>query len=114
MNNQSQIICSFIIALSILGLSLLSQKTPGLASNEHTAPIDDGARHLRGLESKNSADWDFALEEKNQKQTDYQLSIYEQNFRIVEQKQPEWRNTGEQSNYSVLVDLNDLIQEQAP
>ena len=105
MNNQSKIIVGFIIALSVLGLSTLTQKTQVLVSNEPTVPRDDGARHLGGLESKNSADWDYAAEEENQQQTDYQLRIYEPDAGIVEQKEPEWEKTGEQPNYPVLVDF---------
>ncbi|MDJ0687258.1 MAG: hypothetical protein QNJ41_01995 [Xenococcaceae cyanobacterium MO_188.B32] len=112
MNNQSKIIVGFMIAFSVLGLSTFAKESPTLANNEPTAPIDDGARHLRGLETKNSADWNFAIEEENQQQTDYQLRIYEPEVRIVEQKEPEWRNTGEQPNYSVLVDVYDFTEEE--
>ena len=112
MNNQSKIIVGFMIAFSVLGLSTFVKKYPTLANNEPTAPINDGARHLRGLETKNSADWNFAIEEENRQQTDYQLRIYEPEVRIVEQKEPEWRNTGEQPNYSVLVDVYDFTEEE--
>ena len=112
MNNQSKTIVGFIIAFCILGIGTLAQKPPALAGQEPTAPIDDGARHLRGLERKNSADWNFGLEAENQRQTDYQLRIYEPDVRLIEQKEPEWRNTGEQPNYSVLVDVYDFTEEE--
>ena len=112
MNNQSKITVGLMIAFSVMGLSVFAQKSPSLANNEPTAPIDDGARHLRGLETKNSADWNFALEEDDRQQTDYQLRIYEPEVRIVEQRESEWRNTGEQPNYSVLVDVYDFTEEE--
>ena len=67
---------------------------------------------IRGLERKNSADWNFAIEEENRRQADYQLRIYEPDVRLVEQKESEWRNTGEQPNYSVLVDVYDFTEEE--
>lgn len=112
MNNQSKVITSLITALSILGLTIVTQTTSALADNQPTAPIDDGARHLTGLDSKQSADWNFASEE-NQTQGDYQLRIYESDVRLIEQQNREWGNTGEQPNYSVLVDVYDFSETEA-
>ena len=112
MENHSKTIVGFMIAFCMLGTGILTQKAPALADQEPTAPIDNGARHLRGLERKNSADWNFGLEAENQGQTDYQLRIYEPDVRLIEQKEPEWRNTGEQPNYSVLVDVYDFTEEE--
>lgn len=110
MNSQSRVITNLITALSILGLNTITQTTSALADNRPTAPIDDGARYLRGLESKQSADWNFASEE-NRFQVDYQLRLYEPDVRLVEQQEQEWSNRGEQSNFSVLVDVYDFSEE---
>ncbi len=112
MNSQSRVITNLITALSILGLTTITQTTSALADNQPTAPIDDGARYLRGLESKQSADWNFASEE-NKIQTDYQLRLYEPDVRLVEQQEQEWDNRGDQPNFSVLVDVYDFNDEAA-
>ena len=111
MNNQGKIVAGFIIALSVLGLNTLIQQNQALARDEPTVPLDDGARHLSGLESKDSTHWDFAIEEGNQQQTNYQMRVYEPDVRLVERKEQEWSNTGEQPNYSVLVDVYDFTEE---
>ena len=109
MNNQSKVITRLIVALSVLGITTITQTISVLADNQPTAPIDDGARHLRGLDSKQSADWNFVSEE-NQAQADYQLRIYESDVRLIEQQNREWGNTGEQTTYSVLVDVYDFSE----
>ena len=111
MNNQSKIVAGLIIALGILGFNSLIQQNQALAREEPTVPLDDGARHLSGLESKDSTHWDFAIEEGNQQQTNYQMRFYEADVRIVERKGQEWSNTGEQPNYSVLIDVFDFTEE---
>lgn len=112
MNNQSKIIISLITAVSLVGLNTSIQKNLVLANSEPTAPIDDGARYLRGLEPNSSDSWDFRLEEDSQKQTNYQLRIYEPDVRLVEPKEQKWGNTGEQPNRSVLVDIYDFTEEE--
>lgn len=112
MNNQSKIIISLIATLSLVGLNTPIQKNLVLANSEPTAPIDDGARYLRGLEPNNSDSWNFGIEEDSQQQTNYQLRIYEPDVRLVEQKEQEWGNTGESPNRSVLVDIYDFTEEE--
>lgn len=68
-------------------------------------PIDDQARYLRGLKSRDSFEWDFATSNNLVLNNSYQLNISEPDIRLVEQDIPEWRNTGEDPNYSVLVDV---------
>ena len=118
MNNQSKIRAGFILTFSIVGLSILTNKIQAQTgintNNQPTIPIDDGARYLRGLEAKNSSAWDFAVGGDNQiqKQEDYQLSVYESELRIIEQDQPQWRNSGEGANYSILVDIDNFLEEE--
>ena len=111
MNNQGKIIAGLIIALSVLGLNTLIQQNQTLARDEPTVPIDDGARHLSGLEFKDFTHWDFAIQEGNQQQTDYQMRVYEPGGRIGGRQDYEWSNTGEQPNYSVLIDVYDFTEE---
>lgn len=68
-------------------------------------PIDDQARYLRGLKSRDSFEWDNPTSNNLVLNNSYQLNISEPDIRLVEQDIPEWRNTGEDSNYSVLVDV---------
>ena len=109
MNSQNKVVASSIATLSILGLTIFTQTNSALADDRPTAPIDDGARYLRGLDSKQSADWNFASEE-NRIQEDYQLRLYEPDIRLVEQQEQEWGNIGESPNTSVLVDIYDFSE----
>lgn len=110
MNDRSKIVKGLITALSMVGLAILTPTNSAKADNQPTVPLDDGARYLRGLESKQPADWNFASE--NQTEADYQLLFDETDIRFVEQQKPEWSNTGERANYSVLVDIYDFSEEE--
>ena len=113
MNNHSKTIISLIAVLSLVVLNNLVTMNRTLANSEPTVPINDGARHLRGLETDNSHDWDFVSQENNPKTSNYQLRIYKPEVRLVERKEPEWSNTGEQPNYSVLLEVYDFSEDAA-
>ncbi len=68
-------------------------------------PINDQARYLRGLKSRDSFEWENPTSNNLVLNNSYQLNISEPDIRLVEQDIPEWRNTGEDPNYSVLVDV---------
>ncbi len=68
-------------------------------------PIEDQARYLRGLKSRDSFEWENPTSNNLVLNNSYQLNISESDIRLVEQDIPEWRNTGEDPNYSVLVDV---------
>ena len=116
MNNHSQKRPNFVLSFSLVGISILinSIQVTTFANEEPTTPIDDGARYLRGLERPSSSAWDFAVGGANptQKQEDYQLSLDRANVKIIEQDRQQWRNTGEDEDYSVLVDFDNLLEEE--
>jgi len=110
-------IAGSLIISSLLELNLLIKSTQAqtdlLVNNQiNEIPIDDQARYLRGLENRSSSDWNFSVGGGELIDNNYQLSISQPDVRILEQNQPEWRNTGKDATYSILVDVyNFSLQE---
>lgn len=107
----------YLIAVSTLGLSLLTEtemlnaQTRISTQDPLEIPIDDQARYLRGLETRSANQWSFSVDNKAAMADTYQFSLREPEIKITEQKIPEWRNTGDDPNYSVLVDIEQIIEE---
>lgn len=105
----------YLIAVSTLGFNLLTEElnaqTKISTQDNLSIPIDDQARYLRDLESRTAAQWSFTPENKEQTLEHYSLSISEPEIKITEQIVPEWRNTGDDPNYSVLVDVYDFTEK---
>lgn len=106
----------YLIAVSTLGFSLLTEtlKAQNTISTQKPLeiPIDDQARYLRGLETRSASQWSFPSPNEQAALADtYQLSLSESEVKITEQKIPEWRNTGDDPNYSVLLDVERFIEE---
>jgi hypothetical protein len=112
----------YAIAVSILGFSLLTDtlnaQTKLLAESltqntfreTEQLPLDDQARYLQGLETPSASQWNFTSNDRAI--TDiYQLSNSQPEITITEQKAPEWGNTGDDANYSVLVDVYQFTEE---
>ena len=111
MNKPASFTISCLIGLGILGFLAFTGSIQTQANETPTTPLDDGARHLRGLDPKTAADWNFVIDKGNQLPEDYRLRTYKSDIRIVEQEIPEWRNTGDDPNYSVLIDIDNLLEE---
>lgn len=106
---------SLILALSafsgLIAVDLVEAQTNRTNHQLSDIPIDDQARYLRGLKTRNSVQWDFNTTQNRSANSNYQLSISEPDIRIVEQDIQEWRNTGEDADYSVLVDVYEFTDE---
>jgi hypothetical protein len=110
MNSSTKTIIGCLVALSLLGLNLLvdkayAQGNSATTDEPTTLDLSDQARFLKGLESRSSSEWNFATEPDNWKQESYQLSISNPDIRLIEQDKPNWRNTGDDADYSILVDV---------
>ena len=105
----------YLIAISTLGFNLLTEElnaqTKIPTQDNVSIPIDDQARYLRGLENRTANQWGFTPENKEQTLERYSLSTSEPEVKITEQIVPEWRNTGDDPNYSVLVDVYEFSEE---
>jgi hypothetical protein len=108
----------YLIAVSSLGFSLLTETlnaqtkiSPQNSLNNREIPLNDQARYLRGLETPSASQWSFTTNNQAEVSDAYQLSLSKPEIEIREQKVPEWRNTGDDPNYSVLVDVNRFIEE---
>ncbi|AFZ37314.1 hypothetical protein Sta7437_3827 [Stanieria cyanosphaera PCC 7437] len=110
MGNIINAIAIIFLISSLLELNLSAKTTQAQTDTVvdhqgHEIPIDDQARYLKGLENRNSSDWNFAIGGGELTDDSYQLSLSQPNVRILEQNQPEWRNTGKDATYSILVDV---------
>jgi hypothetical protein len=108
----------YLIAVSTLGFNLLTETLNAQTkiSTQNTQdpieiPIEDQARYLRGLETPSASQWSFPTNNQADISDAYQLSLSEPEIEITERKVPEWRNTGDDPNYSVLLDVNRFIEE---
>lgn len=106
---------SLIIALSffpsLISVDVVNAQTNRLKDRLSDIPIDDQARYLRGLKTRNSLEWNFNATNNRTTDSSYKLSISDPNIRIVEQDIQEWRNTGDDADYSVLVDVYEFTEE---
>ena len=99
-----------ITTISFGFLTISSQaQVPSIDRNTSQVPLNDGARYLRNLENPSASQWSFATENQ-QKVRDYELAVSEPEIKITEQKPPEWSNTGDDPNYSILVDVYDFTE----
>ncbi|HHP7230023.1 MAG TPA: hypothetical protein ACFCUY_04090 [Xenococcaceae cyanobacterium] len=106
--------CMIIFSLitGLISFDLVNGQTNIENERPSNIPIDDQARYLRGLETRDSGQWNFATSEAIFTDVTYQLSISDPDVHIVEQDIPEWRNTGEAADYSVLVDVYEFTEEE--
>ena len=115
--NKAQVSLSagLILALSciygLISVDMVKAQTNRSNNPSPNISIDDGARYLRGLKIEDSFEWDFTTGENREVSNNYYLSISDPDIRIVEQNIPEWRNTGEDANYSVLVDVFEFTED---
>jgi hypothetical protein len=104
----------YLIAVSSLGFSLLTEtlnaQTKISPQNTLEIPLNDQARYLRGLETPSASQWSFTTNDRSRVSDAYQLSLSKPEVEIKEQKIPEWRNTGDDPNYSVLVDFDRFME----
>ncbi|MDJ0536185.1 MAG: hypothetical protein QNJ70_27460 [Xenococcaceae cyanobacterium MO_207.B15] len=114
-NRKTTITLGLMVVLSLIGgfiaVDLVKAQTNRVNYQSSDIPIDDQARYLRGLETRDSSQWNFTTTENRLADSTYQLSISKPDIRIIEQDIPEWRNTGEDADYSVLVDIYDFREE---
>lgn len=111
----------YAIAVSILGLSLLTDTLKAQTKiftqntvqvqNSVEIPLNDQARYLRGLENRSANQWTFTSNNQATIADFYQLTNSEPEIEITEQKAPEWRNTGDDANYSVLVNVYQFTEK---
>lgn len=105
----------YLTAMSTLGFSLLIEElnaqTQVPIQERLDIPIDDQARYLGGLESRSASQWGFVSDNRAEIAESYQLQVSDSEVKITEQKPPEWRNTGDDPNYSVLVDIYEFTEE---
>ena len=109
----------YLVAVSILGFNLLTEELNAQTqtSNQNNrdipqnTPIDDRARYLRGLEGRSASQWSFTGENPANVYEMKGLQLSDSDIKITEQKPPEWRNSGDDPNYSVLVDVYEFTEE---
>ena len=106
------LIISSLLELSLFANTTQAQTTTVVNNQVNEIPIDDQARYLRGLENRSSSDWNFAVGGGELTENSYQLSLSQPDVRIIEQNQPEWRNTGKDATYSILVDVYNFSLEE--
>ena len=107
----------YLLTINSLGYSLLVEElnaqTKKAERNEPNISVDNGAMYLENLKNPSTSGWNFSTNNQTENARDYQLSIAESEVILTEQKPPEWRNTGDDPNYSVLVDIYDFSEETA-
>lgn len=109
----------YLVTVSILGFNLLTEElnaqtktsTQNSRVISQNIPIDDQARYLRGLESRSASQWNFTGENPAALYQMNGLQLSDSDIKIIEQKPPEWRNSGDDPNYSVLVDVYEFTDE---
>ncbi len=105
----------FLIAMFGLFSSLLSWgvvNKPLLAQAELEVPIDDQARYLQNLSSPSAEDWKlnpFSIQGSNS--DEYQLGFESVEFKVVEQRSHEWRNTSYNHNSAVTFNVHQFVEE---
>lgn len=109
MNSHKKLTVSCLIALGIVGLNLTVDRvvaqSNGEIVEESNIPLDDQVRFIGELESRNSADWNFAVGEGEFTEDTYHLTMTQSDVRLVEQDRPQWRNMGMGTDYTILVDV---------
>lgn len=105
----------YLVAVSTLGFSLITEtinaQTRIDTKDPIEIPLDDQARYLRGLETRSANQWLFPTDNQAAMADTYQISQGNPEITIKEQKIPEWRNTGDDPNYSVLLDIEQFLEQ---
>lgn len=109
MKSHTKLTIGCLIGLGIIGLSLAVNRVVAQNNNtiieESSIPVDDQVRFIGKLESRNSADWNFAVGEGELVENTYQLTTSKLGIRLVEQNPTQWGNTGMGTDYIILVDV---------
>ncbi len=112
MDSHKKLTLSCLISLSIIGLSFAVNPVTAQNNNtiveESNPPLDDQVKFIGELESRSSADWNFAMGEGVLLEETYHRTMSQPEVRLVEQvppPPPQWTNMGRGTNYTILVDV---------
>ena len=105
----------YVVAISSLGFSLLTEEINAQAQitpkNSLDVPIEDGAIYLRDLETRSASQWSFTRSNRQETSQDYEIHLFDPEIALREHNIPEWGNTGDSHNSSVLVDIYTFTED---